>query len=306
MQNREIKTISDELVFQRDYYDEKYPDTKFTFDKNYRNFDTDLCERVGAKYTELTGIKLARTKTDYPKGFSFEVLYNIEQNNLVKDKKGLYEENHPHNKVQTLDNYYLIMFCMFKVYGFLDDYDTFKILEKYDIKPKNEIMFKKVEKLREKCLDDYQTHNSKSPISLIDENSLSTIYYKHYNFLNYNIQKIPKTYTRNFLNINIPIDQNNLKTIFNEIKEIMFDKFKSLSYLERKCTSLDLGKETCFIDDLLNNRIEFITIENMLNILKYLDLGNSDIYYIIELISRLYKTSPNDELNIFEKKLKRH
>ena len=62
----------------------------------------------------------------------------------------------------------------------------------------------------------------------------------------------------------------------------MLNKFELLSTYEKRCKSLDFGKETYFIDDIIDNKIEFIEFETVKKILEYLGLKKSDMYYFIQ------------------------
>ena len=273
MENRDKKPISDELVFQRKYYNSKNPNKKITLDRNHGNYNNDLCEMVGKQYTELTGEPLERTKSNYPKGFSFEVLDNIEKNNLVKDRY-----NQKKKEVQTLDNYYLIMFCMFKVYGFLDDYDIFMLLKKYGIRPKNEIMKKKVYKIKEKCIKNYKNNPYFNYINLEETSiTIDKIIIDKLGFRDKRkVEFLGEYYFKERIHRKITIN-------YKRCKDSILNRLEALSKEERQCFSLAIGKESDFIDDLINKKVEGITYKTLLRTLEHLGLKKSDLYYIIRL-----------------------
>lgn len=71
----------------------------------------------------------------------------------------------------------------------------------------------------------------------------------------------------------------------------MLENFKNMSEFQKKCVSLEIGKETGFIADVLNDKISYVTLETIQKILRYLNLQNSDMYYFIN--KRIQKKSPS-------------
>ena len=271
---KKVNTISEELIFQREYYNFKCEDEEDTLEiKNYYDDRTGLAlgEEIALLIENKNEIVIERNKdTNVPKKLSKEVFKQIEEPKIVKDKY-----NQKRNEVKTLNNYYSIMYYMFKLYGFLDDYEIFQLLNKYNIKPKNEKMEKQVEKLKEICNEEYQ---EKKPFRL---GYYNIVFNKEYviNFCNeYNAEKY------------LLLGQDNIEKYENggnpslkldKIRNIIKEKYSLLNDIERKTKSLDLHKPTSFLDEILNDKIDLITYDTMMNILEDLELVNTDLYYFL-------------------------
>lgn len=271
---KKVNTISEELIFQREYYNFKCEDEEDTLEiKNYYDDRTGLAlgEEIALLIENKNEIVIERNKdTNVPKKLSKEVFKQIEEPKIVKDKY-----NQKRNEVKTLNNYYSIMYYMFKLYGFLDDYEIFQLLNKYNIKPKNEKMKKQVEKLKEICNEEYQ---EKKPFRL---GYYNIVFNKEYviNFCNeYNAEKY------------LLLGQDNIEKYENggnpslkldKIRNIIKEKYSLLNDIERKTKSLDLHKPTSFLDEILNDKIDLITYDTMMNILEDLELVNTDLYYFL-------------------------
>ena len=78
---------------------------------------------------------------------------------------------------------------------------------------------------------------------------------------------------------------------FPRFRKIMLENFKNMSEFQKKCVSLEIGKETGFIADVLNDKISYVTLETIQKILRYLNLQDSDMYYFIN--KRIQKKSPS-------------
>ena len=286
LENMEIRYIGDELKFQRLYYNCTH-DIKIELGDcnatgNYEVLGVELAE-----YLYKNGI-IQKEKIN---GVSEKVLMVIEESNYK-----IYEDTCKWNNssVQSPSTHYFEMYYMFKRYGYLDDYDIFKIFEKYDIlheikkekeyrevlSNKTEILLHKIEEYRQTCKLEYEKNNKKmftdleQPIivdikaveSLLNECSENT------KFL------INKKYLEGIINYH---RQSSIQISLNKLKKIMLENFKKLSEFQKKCVSLDIGKEKGFINDMLNSSRLYITLETTQKVLKYLDLQNSDIYYFI-------------------------
>ena len=145
-------------------------------------------------------------------------------------------------------------------------------------------MLKMIAKYKDECKFDYYTNSRKIPFEfgrkcfIIADNKYVKDFCNNYNedqyqlfgFKNFSVYK---QYNERFRHCFIYAHK-----IINYIKK----EYKKLSLLERKTKSLDLHKPSSFIDDLLNNNVERITLETLINILEDLDLTKTDIYFFAE------------------------
>lgn len=281
----EINRIGDELKFQREYYNSTH------------TMKLELDDRNAIGNYELLGVKLAeylfknkiieKEKID---GISPEVLKIIENSNYTiytgkKDKKTVYDPS----------THYFEIFYMFKIYGYLDDFDIFKLLEKYNVlsevekmkqeknilSEKKEILLQQIEEYKQNCRLENRIDNKnifinlKNPIVvsditdirfLLDKTDKDIVFFS-------NKQRLESLILE-------PRHTNN-QIYFSKIYKFIIDNFKNMSSLQRKCKSLEIGQETGFVDDVINDKITEITLNTMRKILECLDLQNSDIYFFI-------------------------
>lgn len=101
-------------------------------------------------------------------------------------------------------------------------------------------------------------------------------------------------------NMNTIIGIKNRFLNFSKIRKKLKEEYNKLNIIERKTKSLDLHKPTNFLDDLLNDKIEYITLETLLYILEDLHLEKTDIYFFAkkrcEQPSSPYKESKTEKL----------
>ena len=280
----EILYIGDELLFQREYYNsihkEEFELTDSITNLDYRN----ICEELGHILYEKGII----TKEE----LSPDVIKKIEESNYT-----VYKDRAKSNAVIEPSVHYFHIFYMFRLYGFLDDYDIFTLLKKYKIlegleylkydgeftviPKKKEKLLKIIEKYKNECKYEYYTSSRKK---VFDFNNKCFIVAKSYyikEFCNiYNEENYQLFVARS---IDLYQERSDrwrdyfvgLTKFINHIKK----EYKKLSLLERKTKSLDLHKPSTFIDDLLNNDIEIITLETLIYILEDLNLTKTDIYF---------------------------
>lgn len=258
-----INYIGTELKFEREYYN-------YIHNTNLR---IDMHNSTESAINHYIKFELDEEYENlFDTNFSLEVINTIEDNDYtIFKEKG---ENISKKTVYSPDTHYFKIFIMLKFYGFLNDYNIFKLLEKYNINPKNEEMKKEVEIIKQKCKIEYEENKCNFPFNL--ENCLLSANPEYLiNFINSDIK--PKIFFSNTKDGKI-IKRTHT---YNGFKEIMLNNFKTLSCFEKKCKSLDFGKETCFIDDVINNNISYIEYESIKKILEYLELKNSDLYNVI-------------------------
>ena len=282
-----IQYIGDELRFQRLYYncthDKQIELGDCNAKGNYRVLGVEVAEYMYKN-------KIVRKENN--NGISDKVLKTIEGNNYI-----IYDDTCKNNNssVQDPSTHYFEIYCMFKIYGYLDDYDIFKLFEKYNVlgeiellrkdngllPAKKEVLLKKIEKYKKSCNLEYKENDEKIPIDLLNPQIIINPY-KMLEFL----QEILKC--KNILS-NKKIFENMLShsnhspnmIYFKSFRNIMLEKFNCLSDFQRKCVSLDIGKPTNFIEDVLNSNEIYVTLETILKILEYLNLKDSDMYYLI-------------------------
>lgn len=263
----EINNIGDELRFQREYYNFKNPSKKLIIRKTIG-----VNEKTGEHKSEFLGDVLQNfldnnfeymkipKKTDRENygeyGTGEDILYAIEHNKLKSNK----EKN---NEKYNSNAYYLRMYSLFKIYGFCDDEQILYLLEKYNIKPRFEKTRIEVDKIKE---------NIKSQFFELEFASIS-ISFDEFEEINKN--------KSNFIDTPFRVTESRLYT--TNIKKVMIERLKKYDTpLERKCLSLEIGEETEFLDNMIENKIKFVRCKTLLKLLKYLDLENTVTNYILK------------------------
>ncbi len=74
--------------------------------------------------------------------------------------------------------------------------------------------------------------------------------------------------------------------IFTSEKKELQDKMKKLSQLERYCISLELGRDTSYIDSFINNTLQGISIDTLLQTLEYFNMKDYEFYNVLNIIKR--------------------
>lgn len=285
----EINNIGDELRFQREYY-------------NYKNSSKKLIPRIATRDTkseflgdvlqnfldenfEYMKIPKKTARENYGEyGTGEDILYAIEHNRLKSNREKRNEKYNP-------NAYYLRMYSLFKVYGFLDDYEILTLLDKYNIEPRFEKTQKEKKRIEELIQNDYRYSPKKSLFSLryymLDndwiEKELKNKYrdLKHICFEEYNEKILNGTRT---------------SICFRNLKSILIENFNKLTNIEKKYISLEFGKGTYFIEDFLTrinkqdakDKIN-ITLETLSRIINYLKLNNTDLEFIVNQKIKLPK-----------------
>ena len=274
----EINSIGDELKFQRDYYN--YIKEKPLVLSDNDTTKSEKLYNVLQEYLDTHfGFEKNSDGDNEEWGTNREIISKIEKGaETRKDEK------------YDINKYYLRIYCLLKIYNFIsDDYDIFTLLNKYGIKPKIENTIKIVNKLKQECNLLYDKDNLKIEFDLekclipIDHRDIKELIAENDESINY-------TKGKDYWETKLATSRRMVsQESFKEFKNCMIREFQNLSKIERKCVSLQLGKATNFIDDVLNQEIKYITLETLLKILKYLQLEKSDIGYFIEKRVKLPK-----------------
>lgn len=74
--------------------------------------------------------------------------------------------------------------------------------------------------------------------------------------------------------------------IFTKEKKELQKKMKKLSQLERYCVSLELGRDTSYIDSFINNTLQGISIDTLLQTLEYFNMKDYKFYNILNIIKK--------------------
>lgn len=282
----EIKNIGDELRFQREYYNFKNSSKKIT-PKIYKGRNSIY---LGDKLKEFLNENFEymqeeryddENKGEY--GANETMLYDIEHNRIRASKEkdcGKY----------NIDSYYLRIYSLFKIYGFIDDYEIIMLLYKYGINPKFNQSKIEINKIKERCFNEYKENPKKACFDFEYWNvNFAPILFKE------NIQKFDELSITNPKTIEI-IKSGRRHIAFSKLKKIVIQTFTELSSIERKCLSLELGKETNFIENLLKRNIKYITLETLQRIIDNIkELKNTDFEYIIKRKSEKHKIFINKE-----------
>lgn len=264
----EIKNIGDELRFQREYYSFKNSPYKLA----KRTIKGENSIFVGDKLEEYlkNNFSTYKQKDKYNSRDNFgeygtgeNVIYGIE-NFKNKEKNRESEPFYP-------ERYYLRMYSLFKIYGFLDDYNILMLLNKYNITPDFEKSKIEVKKIIENCKKQYE------------DNPLKRLFNFKTCCISTDLKnnKELKSETNNLQNIEDKYYSHLGLADFSSVKKLLNEKFSNLSEKNRKCKSLELGKETNFANDVIENKIEYITYETLLKIIDYLDLQNTNFSFLI-------------------------
>ena len=274
----EIKNIGDELRFQREYYNFKQSPYKLT-PRMYNGRKSKYLGEVLKEfmenefdYTKYMKHGVRNFNKNYGEyGANETMLYDIEHNKIRKSKEANREK-------YNINSYYLRIYSLFKIYGFLDDYEIIMLLDKYKVNPYFEQSEKEIRKIKEKCFLEYKENPIKSAFNLkkwiiVIPSSIME------DLLSNNTTNLKNT--KKFVGKNIVNKKMTLQ--FLSLKKYMLNYFSELSSIEKKCISLELGKETGFIEDVLEGNIEYITLETLLKIIdKVKELKNTDFEYLIK------------------------
>lgn len=281
----EINTIGDELRFQRDYYNFKHSSSKLIPRIATRGTKSKFLGKVLENFldTNFEYMKVPKKadRENYGEyGTGEDLLYAIEHNRLKSGRNKKQEKYNP-------NAYYLRMYSLFKIYGFLDDYEIIMLLDRYNIEPRFEKTEEELYRLKKKCFNEYKENPNKKAFNM-KLAYISTSYY-------INEEILEKSNEINFISdeyqelLDLVKNKKGRNWIFRTFKKQLLNYFKDLTKIERKCLSLDLGKETSFIDDILQNKIYYITYDTLLKMTNVLGFKNTEIEYILKFETEYYK-----------------
>ncbi len=68
--------------------------------------------------------------------------------------------------------------------------------------------------------------------------------------------------------------------IFQRKRAELQNKMKKLSNFEKYCISLELGRDTSYIDDFINNNLQNINIDTLIKTLEYFKMDKEKFYTV--------------------------
>ena len=71
---------------------------------------------------------------------------------------------------------------------------------------------------------------------------------------------------------------------FKDEREKLKDKMQELNEIEQKYISLELGRDTTYIQDFISGELRNISIDTLLKTLEYFKMENENFYHILKLI----------------------
>lgn len=296
---KEVNSLGEELRFQREYYCFK---NNVSLPLKIDSTDKEKDEQKSLQDVLYDFMK-ENIGDNSELATSYDVLYAIE--NGKSKKKG--EKYNP-------NTYFLRIFCLLKIYGFLDSLrilelliDKYKLETKYDssdyiildIGQENSVeeLLKKGQKekilkiniaagriwvSKEAYLKNCNEEERKEIMKMYDEWKKEDHYKETYSY-----GKLVKKEK-----IENPDDCFMFGYIFkNEIVELQ-KEMKKLSKIERYTLSLDFGEPTSYIPSFINGTLQNIHIDTLLKTLNYFGMGNSKFYNkLLEITKNLDKES---------------
>ncbi len=290
---KKVASVGDELRFQREYYCYK---NNVSLPLKIISKDKDRDERETLQDI-LYNFMNKHFKDNSEYATSYDVLYAIENG---KSKK----KNDPYNA----NSYFLRMFCLFKIYGFLDSMTILELLkETYGLEPSFETSKNIIRNLesnytlenlinnREKgktirinikehkvrCSKDtylkFCSEKERVEINNLYDNNLKK---QHYSIVYKDGLQMQKK------EINNSEDLIMYAYDFLTEKKMLQDKMKKLSNIERYCISLELGRDTSYIDSFISNMLQNINIDTLLKTLEYFNMKAEKFYNILNIIKR--------------------
>lgn len=261
-----IKHIGDELRFQRYYYCYKNNrDIRLKSETLENSSPFEKLENVLLKYINENFGDISEN------GASYDNLYSIE-NNRSRKKNSSYNPN----------IYYLRMYSLFKIYGFLDDYEICNLLEENNIEPNFKDSKLIARDIIRNSEEEYQYNNRKRYFDIsscrVPLNAFSTFTISQAKDLIYFSNE-------NYLKKSFDLGKLSISVFFSKFKPLFNKTLSSLSKLERKTFSLELGKNSSYIDNYLNNKpCTFPTCGTIIKFLEKYDLTKSDLYIALSMI----------------------
>ncbi len=289
----DITNIGQELKFQREFYNFMNPTQKLVLKSENEKTSFNLGKKLAEFIQVSTNSKIPVNLNNVPNGLSYDVLSNIEKNNI--------NGNDGHNSVYSLNIYYDKIYYLFKLYGFIkEDYDIFSLLNKYGLIAPN----RKKDNINNLINKSNEIHketnknlifNLKSGGILVQKKDIEYLLTNesNYTFL------LNKDYYEFLLN---PFNESMIVIQFKDFKKLLKSKFSLLKDIERKCLSLYLGHSTSFIDDILYNRSNEITLYTLEEILVYFELEKTDLFFFVQNRLNKYTQFNNKKVVIHRQK----
>ena len=276
---KNISTIGEELRFQREYYcfknNESLPlKINSTSVKEKKTIGDILFEYMKKNFEDNSEMNT-----------SYEILYAIE--NGKKKKKG---------EKYNAGAYYLRMFCLFKIYNFLDDRTIIELLERYNIFPSfqdSQRIYNEI--IKSISLENYIQRGDLQKIVHINIKHKRITFSKEQaiNWLNYSkeelklLERAEKQKSMEWCYKEGEITKKEIDSILylgydwrKEYDELV-EKMKNLSKIERYCTSLELGKDTSYIDDFIEDNLQNIRLDILLKTLTSFKMNDNKFYSIL-------------------------
>lgn len=279
---KKVTTIGEELRFQREYY---------CYKNNVRlPLKVDSTDKKSDERESLQDILYnymnERFDTNSEYATSYDILYAIE-NGKSKKKSDPYNPN----------SYFLRMFCLFKIYGFLDNITILELMkDKYKLEPSFESSKKILDKIeQENSLLNQILKGSNGEIIKINI-KLGMIFTSKDTFLKFTTQEERITqgnsqyeHTKKILPF-LKSEKGDIedwcspKYNFTKEREKLKEKMQELNESEQKYISLELGRDTTYIQDFISGELRNISIDTLLKTLEYFKMENEDFYHILKLI----------------------
>lgn len=279
---KKISSIGEELRFQREYYCYKNNiSLPLKIDSTDKNRDERKCLQ-----DVLYDFIYRNCGNNSELATSYDVLYAIE-NGKSKKKSDPYNPN----------SYFLRMYSLFKIYGFLDDMTILEILkDKYKLEPSFESSKKIIRTIEEEnsLLNQINKNNVGEIIKI--NIKLGIIFISKDTFLKFTTKEERiKTGNAQYEHIKklfpfMKIEKGNAedwcsyKYNFTKEREILKDKMQKLDILERQCISLELGRDTQYIQEFISGTLHNISINTLIKTFEYFKMENEKFYNILKFI----------------------
>lgn len=280
---KKVTTIGEELRFQREYYCYK---NNVSLPLKIDSTDKNRDERESLQDI-LYNYMNDRFENNSEYATSYDILYAIE-NGRSKKKSDPYNPN----------SYFLRMFCLFKIYGFLNDITILELLkDKYKLEPSFESSKRILNEIEQKnsLLNQILEGNNGEIIKI--NIKLGIIYSSKDTFLKFTTKEdrikqghAQYEHIKKILHFKNIEEEGNLEDWcssrykFVEEREKLKEKMKKLTETEQKYISLELGRDTTYIQDFISGELRNISIDTLLKTLKYFKMENEKFYYVLTLI----------------------
>lgn len=288
----EINHIGDELRFQREYYNFKNPSKKLSIRVTTKNTNSLFLGDVLQDFLETNFEYMMEpkktTRENYGEyGTGEDVLYAIEHGHLKQSRKKRNETYNP-------NAYYLRIYSLFKIYNFMDDFEILTLLKKYNIAPKFEKSEIEKNKIISRVFNEYNKKDLKRLFNL-ETCRVNVVIKEDFKKVKSDLITLESLLGKSQKNA---YETKYIMVLFYLFRKIMIEKFSEISKEDRLSISLELGQETEFVDNIIQNKIKYITYDTLLKIIKYLQLENTDFCYLINY--KLDNQESKNRINIYK------